>query len=451
MALLILSSPESIAAPTTNEISKYLVIGMGDDAHIDNAFQMSNSEIGADRNILSNSEIVWSPEIGSSFPNLLGVFEKRWNLSTKPDSLNLHSTLFEGIDWSGNVALTSDNSSFDSANSLVFADFGVGTAATKSQYDSVDEQSRYFAKDNSASPVALRSQGTSNGNNFSPLLTELSEWKAYLNGLVRDTVITKNDIEKKFVNNSAADGTGGLRSDYTDAMDVNNDGVILVDIESEGIDFSVNNTDWVINGTGNKLIVFRINRGANMLMSNASITLGSGGLANTNGVIFYQASENAKSSDSVFSGSNVVLNGGAFWDLNDVGEGSDGSDGHNIVINNGQGCWQFVSQKINFQNNRWNKCAYEKASGEPVATDLKLTKTVDKSVFKHGDTVLYTLTLNNESAVTATGVNVTDHLPIGLTLTKATPSQGIFNNGVWDVGTLPAKTASTLVIEAKVE
>ena len=57
--------------PTATQIAKYLVVGMGDDDHIDNAFQMSNSEIGADRHVLSNSEDVWPPDVTSSFPNIL--------------------------------------------------------------------------------------------------------------------------------------------------------------------------------------------------------------------------------------------------------------------------------------------------------------------------------------------------------------------------------------------
>ena len=343
------------APPTTTQIGNYLVIGMGDDADIDNAFQMSNSEIGADKNILSAGEAVGFGN-GSSFPNLRDVFTNRWNLATNPDSLNNATACFQGVDWSGNVALTSDNSSFDSANSLVYANLGIRTAAAKSQFDSVDSQSRYFPNGNSTSPVALRSQGTSNNNNLAAILTELSAWKSFINGLSGEATITKAQIESIFVNNSASNGNGGLRQTYGDALDTNNDGIILVDVNTQGIDFAVNNTDWVINGTGNKLVVFRINNGANMVMSNASITLGTGGIASRN-IIFYHASEPALSSDTVFSGSNVVLCGGAFWDLNDVGESGSGSDGHNIVINNGQGCWQFISQKINFQNNRWNRCA----------------------------------------------------------------------------------------------
>src|SRR5687768_6983011 len=42
--------------PNASEIAKYLVVAMGDDADMGRAFQMSNSEIGADRNVLSPGE-----------------------------------------------------------------------------------------------------------------------------------------------------------------------------------------------------------------------------------------------------------------------------------------------------------------------------------------------------------------------------------------------------------
>ena len=97
----------------------------------------------------------------------------------------------------------------------------------------------------------------------------------------------------------ASNGSGGLRTTYADSLDTNNDGIILINVNPQDIDFNITNTDWVVNGTGNKLLIFRINDGANMNMSNVSITLGTGGIANLGaGMIFYQASEAADSPES---------------------------------------------------------------------------------------------------------------------------------------------------------
>ena len=92
-------------------------------------------------------------------------------------------------------------------------------------------------------------------------------------------------------------------------------------------------------------------------------------------------------------------------------------------------------------------------SAAPVATetDLVLTKTANPTTAKSGDTVTYTLTLRNESDADATGVQVTDNLPTSLELVNATPQQGTFVNGVWDVGTVKARTTLTLTLETRVK
>ena len=57
-------------------------------------------------------------------PNLLAVFGTRWNTTTNPYSPNSAATIFQGTDRSGEVALTSDNGTFDGVN-LLFANIGI--------------------------------------------------------------------------------------------------------------------------------------------------------------------------------------------------------------------------------------------------------------------------------------------------------------------------------------
>ena len=85
-------------------------------------------------------------------------------------------------------------------------------------------------------------------------------------------------------------------------------------------------------------------------------------------------------------------------------------------------------------------------------TDLKLVKTVDKTTARKGDTLTYTLTVTNESDIDATNVTVTDNLPTTLTYVSHTPSGVNYNQntGVWNVGTVPAKQSTALVIKATV-
>lgn len=88
----------------------------------------------------------------------------------------------------------------------------------------------------------------------------------------------------------------------------------------------------------------------------------------------------------------------------------------------------------------------------PNATDLTLSKSINVTSPQVGDNVTFTLTVNNTSAVNATGVSVTDLLPGGLTFVSATPSVGTYNSttGVWTVGAVNAGANATLTIVATV-
>ena len=72
-----------------------------------------------------------------------------------------------------------------------------------------------------------------------------------------------------------------------------------------------------------------------------------------------------------------------------------------------------------------------------VTIDLDLEKTVDRPNADNGDNVTWTLTLTNDANnanSNATGIQVGDVLPAGVTLVNATASgNGTFSNGTWDV------------------
>ena len=85
-------------------------------------------------------------------------------------------------------------------------------------------------------------------------------------------------------------------------------------------------------------------------------------------------------------------------------------------------------------------------------TDLKLVKTASKTTVRKGDTLTYTLVLENESDVDATGVVVNDKLPSALTYVDHAPATANYNStsGDWTVGTVPARQTMTLNINTKV-
>jgi LPXTG-site transpeptidase (sortase) family protein len=89
----------------------------------------------------------------------------------------------------------------------------------------------------------------------------------------------------------------------------------------------------------------------------------------------------------------------------------------------------------------------------PVAADIAITKTVSNTVPNQGMNVTFTITATNNGPSNATGVKVTDLLPLGLTYVSSVPSAGTtynFSTGVWDIGALANGANSTLTIVATV-
>lgn len=88
----------------------------------------------------------------------------------------------------------------------------------------------------------------------------------------------------------------------------------------------------------------------------------------------------------------------------------------------------------------------------PPASDLAITKTVDKPEPYIGENIIYTITVYNAGPENAPNVIVEDLLPAGLILQVATPSEGIYNSttGTWSIGVLNYLETATMTILAKV-
>ena len=87
------------------------------------------------------------------------------------------------------------------------------------------------------------------------------------------------------------------------------------------------------------------------------------------------------------------------------------------------------------------------------SADVGLTKVADKTNTKTGDTVKYTLTVTNNGPDGATGVEVKDQLPAGVTFVSAS-GDGTYDNATstWTVGSVAvgAANAKTLIITVTV-
>ncbi|WP_425614647.1 SpaA isopeptide-forming pilin-related protein [Anatilimnocola sp. NA78] len=84
--------------------------------------------------------------------------------------------------------------------------------------------------------------------------------------------------------------------------------------------------------------------------------------------------------------------------------------------------------------------------------DLAVTKTVDNATQSVGQNVVFTITVSNTGLGNATGVEVTDLLPAGLTFVSGVASTGTYlsGTGVWTVGTVNTGSSATLTLTATV-
>ncbi|MBO9534382.1 MAG: DUF11 domain-containing protein [Solirubrobacteraceae bacterium] len=88
-----------------------------------------------------------------------------------------------------------------------------------------------------------------------------------------------------------------------------------------------------------------------------------------------------------------------------------------------------------------------------AAADLVVTQTVDQPSVNVGDVVNYTVVVRNNGPQAATGINLSDDLPAGVTVLSITPAQGTCGTGdpfSCALGTLASGAQTTVVIQARV-
>ncbi|MCH8539638.1 MAG: carboxypeptidase regulatory-like domain-containing protein, partial [Opitutales bacterium] len=84
-----------------------------------------------------------------------------------------------------------------------------------------------------------------------------------------------------------------------------------------------------------------------------------------------------------------------------------------------------------------------------LSADLAVQKSVAPAATNIGESVTYTVTLDNFGPVNATGIVVTEFFPLGLDVGMVTPSTGSFNGSEWMLD-LDAGQSATLTVEAEV-
>src|SRR5207302_5422123 len=84
--------------------------------------------------------------------------------------------------------------------------------------------------------------------------------------------------------------------------------------------------------------------------------------------------------------------------------------------------------------------------------DIAVAKIASSATVTVGSTVTFTVTVTNNGPSDATGVQITDQLPAGLTFVSAAPSQGTYTSGtgIWDIGGVASGASVTLTLPATV-
>ena len=385
------------ALPTSTELSKYLIIGMQNSGDGDAIDVNSSNELGANQQFLSTSD-----------PNTKSVFASRWTSAGSPNGNTTPpppaAVVMTGIDYSGNLAVTGSSGDFTLSDIDVYATIGVHCETTPC--DNSVSNTDWF-DGNAPDPQSMPGSGIT-AFNATPLLDELSAWKTFIAGLGTAELTITSDIK---------DTGSSPRVDNLNTIDANNDGIALIDINTGG-DFEVNNADWILQGDANVIAIIRVVGGANFKISNGSILLGNGGIGGGSttqpvsslGAIIVKLQDGGDSSDQVFNLSNFVLNGVGIWDLVDIGE-NNGSNTTEINGNNGQGCAQFISQAVVFNDMRWKRCAPPAPPATNPAIDIrKQIEGSDSREFGSGSNVDFEIVVTNTGNVNLMTVTVTDPL-----------------------------------------
>lgn len=85
---------------------------------------------------------------------------------------------------------------------------------------------------------------------------------------------------------------------------------------------------------------------------------------------------------------------------------------------------------------------------EPSTPDLEILKEVNNSTPIEGENIAYTITVTNPGEFIASGIQVTDQLPTGVTYVNHTVTQGTYNSstGIWNIGTIADGDTTTVTL-----
>lgn len=308
--------------------------------------------MGANLDVLSNGG---TSDTGAAFPYIKSHLPN-WN---GDDLVNPATGLVckpsEGRDDGGNMALLSNTGKFAIEDTDIYAEYGVFTVEDE-PVQSSNNANFFFPTD----ATGVNSGDLFSGDydqakglfpNFQDLSTTLKSEVAQLAADVGSKTAEVSTAIKSPANEiwvvelvpQGGDTTPGAGVDQV-FEDVNGDGLVVINGGLKNANWHIDNSDLLFFGPSSLTALVKVR--SNMLVTNGSVQRCGDGPP----ILFeLKGGGNAP----VFAGSSAVLSNVALWELqNDV------NDKKNKIINcqNCQGCAQFIGDKVELFNGRFQKC-----------------------------------------------------------------------------------------------
>ena len=343
-------SPQTVQAasltlddlPSLTLSSNWLGIHLGNKDSGAEAFDSGSGSSSGPRSVFGSIQDISSP---ASPPGIPGP-DSGLNAQEVPSGSDTPA-----IGFGGNIALTADESDTSLNPQIGFSDLdvyatgsgptaGLVCASSDCVAGSSTSNSSFFTPGPTYVGEIKDDAGVTEGVDLSALVSEVTAFKSFING-VSSTMTKLLDLS------TSTYGSAGEIDNYNSGH-ANGDfllssaglglgaGLNIIDIKTGSNDFSLNNTNFIIDGNAGDKFIFRVEEDANFLMSNVRILVGEN--MDLNSVMFVTNAEDGTNVNF----SNVEVNGISFWDMSMKDNPFDGL----IDANNLRGCGQWVGNNI---------------------------------------------------------------------------------------------------------
>ena len=166
------------------------------------------------------------------------------------------------------------------------------------------------------------------------LVTDLTTFRAFIEGSAQTLELTI---------------TSAIQTDFILTF---GSGLHIVDIVTNGTDFSLDTANFIIEGLADTQVIFRLEDGATLGSSNGNFLLA--GDIGLNSVLFFVDADDGEES---FNFSNTEFFGYTFFDF--LGQGTGSVPAFNVAsFNNVRGCGQVITDQVVYNNVSQTGCAF---------------------------------------------------------------------------------------------